>query len=202
MSNKAEPIDEFHKLVEEERYREARGVLETEDIEPEIVEKWLAWLDDLQREERLQMGVESDKAKENPARSLAQIGQMIGGTAAAMLMVLPAWALVMFTFASFHSVVAGLFLLTGLIFGFLGWRRVLNLFIPEHAMLGAALLSAGLFVFVVSSGLPLWFYYDPPVHYLLAAFALVFPYMAYMSWLAGGWMGTKVTGLLTPPEEN
>jgi hypothetical protein len=198
MKSQPEPMDIFHQLVAEERYREARGVLETESVDPQVAEKWLQWLDELQHEDRVLMGVASDKTKQDASRSLRQLGQYTGGVLAGTLMVLPAWALVIFIFDSFNVVLAGLFLFVGLVFSFLGWRRLLTMLIPENAMLASALLSGGLLAFMLTSRLPLWFYYDPPIQYVVAGLAMIVPYMAYLGWLVGGWIGSKVAELFAP----
>ncbi|HEX2620025.1 MAG TPA: hypothetical protein VHL11_07755, partial [Phototrophicaceae bacterium] len=67
-------MQEFHRLVEEQRYREARGILETEDIDPEVAEKWTVWLEELQRAERVMVGVASDKR--NPVQKRQASGEI------------------------------------------------------------------------------------------------------------------------------
>lgn len=195
-------LEAFHQLVAEERYREARGILETEqDIDPEVAEKWQRWLADLHHEERLQAGVAPDLKKRNPDRALEDLGRMVGGTAAVVASAIPLWLLVVnvLTYETASYMKGGFFLLAALILGYVGWQRAARLISPEHHFLVGAALNFGLLIYLLTSGIPGWYYYDPvPFGYLAAAFALVFPACAYAVYWLGEHAGLGIVRLSRP----
>jgi hypothetical protein len=73
-----------------------------------------------------------------------------------------------------------------LIFGYLGWQRAARLISPQHSFGVGAVINFGLLIYLLTSGIPGLYFYDPvPFGYLAAAFALVFPACAYASYWVG-----------------
>lgn len=173
-------------LIAEERYREARGILESEpDIDPRVAEKWLAWLADVQRAERVELGAKSDKAKRQTVRT--ELGPLVGGLVGVMVAAAAAWLLarLVLTHDTSSYWLAAAFVLPALLLGIPGWRWALHLMgVRAYEVIGSV-MPVALTLFLLTSGFPLWFFYDPPLHYLLAAFALVFPSLARGGWSAG-----------------
>lgn len=187
-----EKMEAFHQLIAEERYREARGILETEtDIPPEVAHKWQGWLDQLQHEDRLQAGVTADAKKRDPDHALEQVSRMAGGMLVAIVLALPLWLVVnrVFTLETTSVPVGSAFVLFGLIGGYLGWQRVARLISYEHRFGIGLGISLGLFAYIMSSGIPLWYYYEPPLTHLLAGFLLVLPAVAYPGYRLGEVIG-------------
>lgn len=193
-------LDEFHRLVADGRYREARGILESEsDIPEKVAEKWRLWLDELHHEEWVQAGVISDQKKQDPQGALGELGRMIGG----MLVVIPAvvvlWLFVesVMTYQTASTSGGAVFLLMALVGGTFGWQRA-ALFVSatRQSFIVGAMVTLVLVIYLVTSGFPLWYYYEPPLSYRLAAFALLAPGVAYFSYNLGGWVGQRVMNLL------
>jgi hypothetical protein len=194
-----EKLDEFHRLVADGRYREARGILEVEpDISPQVAEKWLLWLDELHHDEWVQAGVASDLKKRDPQRALGEMGKMIGGTLALIPAGVALWLLVkqVMTFETTSRTGAVFFLLVSLILGYLGWQWVTSVVVPERSFFVGAGITGGLLVYLLTSRFPMWFFYDPPLTYLLAAFALLAPAAGYAAFRVGAGLGLGVTRLL------
>lgn len=192
-------LDEFHRLVANGRYREARGILEAEpDIPPQVAEKWLLWLDELHRDEWTQVGVVSDLKKRDPARARDDMFRMVGGT----LLVVPAgvglWLVVNFvlTFETASTPLGAFFLLASLLLGYVGWQWAALLVAPRHGFLIGAGVTGALLVYLLTSGIPMWYFYEPPHPYLLAAFALLAPAVGYSAWRIGARLGLGVARLL------
>lgn len=197
-------LDEFHRLVTAGRYREARGILETEsDIPPQVAEKWLLWLDELHRDEWVQAGVISDQKKRDPARALGEIGSMIGGTMALLPAGVALWLLVkhVMTFATSSIPNGALFLLVALVLGYMGWQWVAGVIVPQQSFMAGAGVMGLLLVYLLTSGMPMWYFYEPPLTYLLAAFALPAPGVAYVAYRTGAAAGLGMIRLLQRSQE-
>lgn len=195
-------LDLFHALVAEERYREARGILETEDLPPQTVEKWTAWLDELHRDERRLQGVLTDDKKVPKGQSYALLVQVNLSLLASIFIGIRLWGLVefVFTYETATPVYGGFFLLAGVILGFLGWRHLAMWFSPNSGIIIGAFVMMILLGIVLSSGMPSWYYYEPPVHYLIAGFALIFPYPVILCWQGIGWGIRKLMPSATDTE--
>ncbi len=195
-------LDEFHRLVANGDYREARGILESEtDIPPKVAEKWRLWLDELHREEWAQAGVVSDAKKQDPERALGHVGRMIGGMVALIPASVGLWLLVeaLLTYRSASTSGGAVFLLAALVAGTLGWQRAAAIISPtRQSFIAGVAITLALVIYLVTSGFPMWFYYEPPLSYRLAAFALVAPALAYLSYNLGGWLGEHVTRRMLP----
>jgi hypothetical protein len=195
-----QPLDEFHRLVADGRYREARGILEsTPDIAPDVAEKWLLWLDELHREEWRQAGIVSDSKKQNPQRARDDLARMIGGTLAALPVGVLIWLLVgqVLTYQTASVPLGAVFLLAALVGGFFGWKWTIALFISaQHSLTaGAAVTFSGL-VYLLTSGIPLWYAYEPALSYRLVAFALLAPAAGHLSYRGGAWGALRISRLI------
>jgi hypothetical protein len=197
-----DPLELFHALVAQERYREARGILETEDLPPQTVEKWLAWLDALHYEERLLHGVASDKKAAAHPQSLRRLLHVTLTMLVGVVLAVPVWQIVgiVFTYESTSPIHGGIFLFAGMVLGFLGWRDLAGWLSPDNGLLIGAFVMLGLLGITLTSGMPTWFYYEPPVHYLLVGFALLFPYPVVMCSKLIGW-GLERLILHTPSKK-
>jgi hypothetical protein len=187
-----EKLDEFHRLVADGRYREARGILEAEpDIPPQVAEKWLLWLDELHHDEWVQAGVVSDLKKRNPERVRAEMGKMIGGTLAAIPAGVALWLLVIHVMTLETATMPGgaFFLLVALILGYVGWQWAASVVVPQHSFVVGAGIAGLLLVYLLTSGIPMWYFHEPPLTYLLAAFALLAPAVGYTAYRIGAWAG-------------
>lgn len=194
--NKA--MREVYQLIQEERYREAREVLETESIEDEVREKWLRWMADLHREERVMAGVLSDKTKANAEREIQaeeEIGGFIAGTLLTLVAGLLASLLIAIVFTTPSIWFGGWMLVGGVVLGFIGWQRVGHLLNETHGAAIGVVAFMSLMVYVMSSGIPVMYYYEIPVNYVAAMAFLVLPGVAGISWSAGTWLGTRAARL-------
>lgn len=183
-------MQEFHRLVEEERYREARGILETEAIDPAVIEKWSTWLEELQRAERVMVGVASDKRKPLQQQQAsgeigALFGQLIGvGLTTGVLLALITYGL---TTPDFIAQVA--LIVVAVVGGFLGWLRLARQLLPDSQGEVGIFVTFGLLFYLFTSGIPFRYYYEPPTSFIVAALALILPLAATLSWQGGGWLG-------------
>ncbi len=194
-------LDEFHRLVAVGEYRDARGILESEpEIDPQIAEKWLRWLDDLHADEWLQVGVVHDLKKRDPIQSQATLIRHIGGTSGAVIGSIVLWLIVVqvFTFANATTAGGGFFLLVGVIAGFLGWQYGAQFISRRHRLFIGAGIAFGLWLYIISSGIPMWYYNDPPLSYLIAAFLLLAPAVAFLLYKLGAWLGFTIWKVLYP----
>lgn len=192
-------LDEFHRLVTDGRYREARGILESEpDIPPQVAEKWLLWLNELHQDEWAKAGIVSDLKKRDPERALGEIGKMIGGTLALIPAGVALWLLVnhVLTLETASVPNGAFFLLIALVLGYAGWQWTASIIVPHHSFLAGAGISGALLVYLLTSGIPMWYFYEPPQTYLLAAFALLAPAVGYAAYHVGAWAGLGVTRLV------
>ena len=87
-------------------------------------------------------------------------------------------------------------LLAALIAGYWGWQRAAAWISLRHSVLVGAGITLGLLILLVSTGFPTWRFYDPPLIYRLAAFALIAPAAAYISYGLGAWLGKHVARLI------
>ena len=188
-------LDEFHRLVAAEQYRDARGILESEpDVDPDVADKWLNWLDELHTAERIQVGIDADAKKRDPTRAKHLLAQHIGGTVAAVLGSVILWFVVVVVLTHDTSSIAGggIFLLVGLTGGFVGWQYGARFISPRHHLVIGGVISFGLLLYLLSSGIPMWYFYDPPLHYLIAGFLLLAPATAYLAYRLGSGVGSFV----------
>lgn len=184
-----------HELIREERYREARGILESEpDIDPRTAQKWLKWLDELHHEERLQAGVLSDKHKKNADHKFREAVRLTFGMIGVILVSFPVWQLVRYVFTyETASVVNGIvFFLAALVLGFIGWQKTAHIITPQRSIWVGGAVWLLLMIYVISSGIPFLYYYEPAITYLLAGFALIFPALAFACWHTGGKLGLLI----------
>jgi hypothetical protein len=191
-------MEAFHQLIAEARYREARGILETEtDIPPDVAHKWQHWLDELHQEERLQAGVLADQKKRNPDRAQEQVSQLTGGMLTAMVAAVLLWLVVsrILTLETTSVPAGSAFLLFGLVGGYLGWQHMGRLISHHHGFALGVVISLGLFAYLMTSGIPLWYYYEPPLGHLLAGFLLVLPAVAYPAYRLGEYVGLGLVRL-------
>jgi hypothetical protein len=194
-----EKLDEFHRLVADGRYREARGILETEpDIPPQVAEKWLLWLNELHHDEWVKAGIVSDLKKRDPERALGEIGKMIGGTLALIPAGVALWLLVnhVLTLETASVAKGAFFLLLSLLLGYAGWQWAASAVVPKHSFVVGAGVSGLLLVYVLTSGIPMWYFHEPPQTYLLAAFALLAPAVSYAAYRVGAWVGLGFARLI------
>src|SRR5688572_9197479 len=68
MANK--DLGNLHRAIQEQRYRDAREIIETGDLTPEVAQKWQQWLIELHHEEWSQAGVRNRKARRRTNHSL------------------------------------------------------------------------------------------------------------------------------------
>lgn len=196
-----EKLDEFHRLVAEGKYRAARGVLETEtDISPAVAQKWLTWLEALHHDEWIQAGATPDLKKRDPDRARRELGKMIGGTIAVIIAAVLLWLIVnrVMTYETAHVPTGAVFLLLALISGYLGWQRAGVWIAPQHSFIAGGIVAAALLIYLLTSGFPMWYFYEPPLTYRLAAFLLVAPGAGLIVYRAGAWLGLRVVRLLHP----
>jgi hypothetical protein len=197
MANKQ--MQYFHELVAQERYREARGILETEDIAPDIAEKWMAWLDHLHTEERVQVGVLSDKARYDRQQSTIATAKVVGSAIAFVftLIVIP---LLFYVFMTDSVGVGRVFpVLAGILFGYLGWYRFLFHFTSNHR---AELTGVIVFVLLAVSGIPFIGYLGESLTTWTAAVALQLPFWSYITSSIGEFMGERVVRLFMPSDDH
>lgn len=191
MSNK--PLKQFHKLVREERYREARGILETaEDIDERTAEKWTTWLHELHADEWQQVGETNDKAKlvRNPHKARIDLTMMFGALMGVGLTISLLLALIFVIMSTPNVYLLSLLMLCTIVVGAYGWYRAATTFSDNHGTLIGGFIGTSLTALLLSSGMPIVYYPDgPPVHYLLSAFLLLLPVSGYLSWHAGEQFG-------------
>jgi hypothetical protein len=205
-----EKMDYVQELIKAQRYREARGILETDpDINQRTAQKWLIWLDQLHREERVQAGVETDKHKTDPTHAFDELWRVSGGTLMVVLALPLLWLIInqILTFASASFLGGALFLIFGLAGGYLGWQWAARFIWPSRSFIIGMGIMLFLFFMVLSSGIPARYFYEPPLRYLFAACALVLPAVAYGAYWSGSQVGLlaarlyrRLTGFETPPE--
>lgn len=189
-----EKMEVVHKLIREGRYREARGIMETEDIDPDVVEKWTQWLDELQKEERLQAGILSEKKSE----PLTAFNESSGLVISAVLLVLGGlllWQAIYIVFTSpsgtFHTFGGMIAIVSGAI----GWQWLARAIFPENG----TVIGAGVAFFLTAGALAggLFVYYDdPPTTYILMTFVLIFPAISYVCWHVGHYIGRIIGYIL------
>ena len=201
MANKQ--MQYFHELVAQERYREARGVLETEDIDPQVAEKWLAWLDHLHTEERVQVGVLSDKARYDRQQSTIASAQVVGAAVAIVLtlvVMLPLFYKLMTT----GTVQGMVFLfLGGIMLGTLGWHRFLRQFAPNHRFELTGVIVFILTMLMMSGGVPFSYYPDgPPAESWLSTVLLQLPFWGYITASIGETVGARIVRFFLPTLED
>lgn len=186
-------MQEFHRLVEEQRYREARGILETENLDQEVIEKWSVWLEELQRAERVMMGVASDKRKPVKQRQDAgEIGAIFGQFTAVCLTTTILAALITYALTTPDFIAQIILVISVVIAGFLGWIRLARQLLPDsHGEMGI-FVAFGLLFYLLTSGIPFRYYFQPPTAFIVTALALVFPLAATLSWQVGGWLGKNM----------
>lgn len=197
MSDKA--MREVYQLIEEERYREAREILETEDVDAEVRDKWLRWMHDLHHEERVMAGVRSDKAKANSQRvhqSQEELGGFVGGTLMAATASIMTVLLISAVFTTPSIVLAAWTLAVGVVIGLVGWLRLGNLIHAVHGNMIAVFVFMFLMIYILSSGLPMMHYYQVPVNYVAAMSLLLLPGVGGISWDAGTWLGIRAAHIL------
>lgn len=187
-------LDLFHALVAEERYREARGILETEDLPPQTIEKWTTWLDALHHEERLLHGVATDKKKVPRYQTQTLYLHIILASVASAAISVPVWKIVqfVFTYETASLLYGGIFMLAAVILGFLGWRYLGAWVNPKNGTFIGAFIMLILMGITLTSGMPAWYHYEPPFRYLLVGFALVYPGLAILCWEGVGWVLRQV----------
>ena len=197
-------METFHRLVAEEQYRDAQGILESEaEIPPQVAEKWLKWLDALYHEQRLQVGVAADQKKADPQRVLRQLIETTSGTAAVVGGSVLLWIIVVTVFSlQTASIAAGAaFIALSLPLGYLGWQYAARWLWPHADHWLGALIQFSLLIFLLTSGIPLYYYNSPPLKYLLAAFALLAPTTAYVSYRLGAGLAALLQRLFMRPDE-
>ena len=185
-------LDLFHELVAAQRYREARGILETEgDIPPDVAQKWLDWLDALHYEERLKAGVGLDAKKQDPDRAAAQMARGTGGIIFIIIAALLLWLIIIdvFTYETTSEFKGFMFLAVSFGVGYMGWEWVGHLFDENHKAAIGGIAAAIFIIYLLTSGFPMWYYYEPPLKYLLAAFALMLPGTAFVAFRVGELVG-------------
>lgn len=203
-------MDYVQELIRAERYREARGILESDpDIDRRAAEKWLRWLDELHRDERSQAGVVTDAKKQNPARAFDDLWQVAGGTALVVAALPLLWLAVNRVLTYETSTVPGgaVFLIFGLVGGYFGWQWAAKFIWPSRSFIVGAGIMLFLFFMVLSTGIPTFYFYNPPLRFLLAAAALVLPAVAYGAYRVGSQAGLlaarlyrQLTGFDTPTD--
>lgn len=197
MSDRA--MREVYQLIEEERYREAREILETEKIDPAVREKWLTWLHELHREDRVQAGVMSDKAKANRLRAEAAFAEVWGFVVATALVIVIGFAVALyaaFALTNPSPLFSGLLLAAGLVFGHIGWQHIANTISTDHGMLISSIVVVMLTVYLLTSGVPFFYYYEVPLNHTLTAFALIFPGAGTLAWQPGYKIGAVIARLI------
>ncbi len=173
-----EKMKMVHQLIEDRNYLEARGILESEpDIDPRSAEKWLTWLEEVQREERRLAGVGVDKKKQNPDRAFDQVLHISLGAVFMLVASVPTWLVIkqIMTYETSSIPTSGFFMLFALILGLYGWLKLGELISATRPVMIGGGVVTGLMLALIVSGMPFWYYYEPPLIFLLAAFALVFP---------------------------
>ncbi|MBC8171881.1 MAG: hypothetical protein H7X77_09415, partial [Anaerolineae bacterium] len=154
---------------------------------------WSIWLEELQRAERVMVGVASDKRKPIQQQQAsgeigALFGQLIGvGLTTVVLLFCITYVLTTPDFVAAVSLIA-----VAVIGGFLGWIRLARQLLPDSQGEVGIFVTFGLLFYLITSGIPFRYYTDPPTPYLLAALALIFPLAAIVSWQGGGWVGKNL----------
>ncbi|MEQ8677688.1 MAG: hypothetical protein RLP44_04240 [Aggregatilineales bacterium] len=196
-------MQQFHQLIGEERYREARGILETEDLDPRLVEKWRAWLDDLHKEEWQQVAVQNDKLKVSDTRKAqTEMAQMVGGATGALLAGILSVGAVYGVMTTPNMMLMSVFLMIALIIGVTGWLRFGRFLTPDHGTELGAGASVILVLYLLMSGIPFLYYPDgPPLLHWLAGTVLILPMIGYGGWLVGMKIGATIMTVINPPHE-
>lgn len=195
-------MQKFHELISEERYREARGILETEDLDPRLVEKWKAWLDDLHKEEWQQVALQNDKLKVSDAhKARTEMAEMIGGMVGATMGTLAVIAAVYGVMSTPSTALMSIFLLFALILGVTGWLRFGRFLTENHGSEIGAGMAAVLILYLMMSGIPFFYYPEgPPLTHWIAGTLLMLPMVGYASWRAGALSGQSIIHFLNPQE--
>lgn len=196
-------MQQFHELVAEERYREARGILETEDLDPRLVEKWRAWLDDLHKEEWQQVAVQNDKLKVSDARKAqTEMAEMLGGMGGALLGGLGSVGAVYGVMSTPNMALMSVFLMFALIFGVRGWLGFGRFLSNNHGTEIGVGAFAILTLYLLMSGIPFLYYpAGPPLTHWLAGTILILPMVGYGAWWAGTRVGKSAYNALHPADE-
>ena len=180
----------MHQLIEEQRYREAREVLETEpDIAPEVAEKWLNWLQELHLDERREAGILMESKKLPAVQAEPPIGTALA-TVNVSILALFSWLIGSQIIQTPNMAAQSFFLLVALLIGIFGWQHAANKITSEHKL--EAGIGIALFLFfslVFGSRMPFVYYDDPPVRYVIAAFLLIYPALAWGGWHLGMRLG-------------
>lgn len=201
MANKDLP--KLNIAIQEKRYRDAREIIETGDLDAKTAAKWRQWLAELHHEERENVGISTDKEKPKikPVETVRLSEWEIAGRlfltviAAAMLYQAADFA----AFAAVYS--RSCFAVFWLwIFGAWGWGRFLTIVNEKYGrILGVAVTLAIPFLII---GL-----YDPPgsynqvsfAQYRVAIFLISLPGVGALIWNYGGTLSRKVLDFFEPP---
>ncbi len=187
MANK---LKEMHQLIAEERYREAREILETEsDIDPAVAQKWLTWLEDLHRQERREAGLQIESKKQPQVQAEPPIGNVLATVNVTVLTVL-SLILSVQVLQTPNMAVQSAFLFFALLAGIFGWQKVTAKFLNEHHQeTGVGIALFIFFSLVFGAKLPFQYFYDVPLRYVVAAFLLIYPILAWGGWHLGMGLG-------------
>ena len=186
----ADKLKQMHQLIAEERYREAREILETErEIDPAVAQKWLNWLEDLHLQERRDAGVQMESKKLPAVQADPPIGYALATINVTALTII-SLLLSIYVLETPRMEVQSGFLFFALIAGVFGWPKVTAKFLKEHYL--EAGIGIALFIFftlVFGARLPFWYFYDAPIRYVVAAFLLIYPALAWGGWHVGMHLG-------------
>ena len=182
------PLKKFYQLIEDEQYRDALGVLETEDIPPSVAEKWHQWLNDLHKEDRLIAGVASDKEVQDYNRlyyeQMKAIGSVIGLSLFSLL-----FPILMVVLLS--TSVAPFIILFAIFTSYYGLRWTIALFFHQNINEYTFIALGGLGIITMTI-IPIYNYYEQSTYALLLALLWFLPFSAHIGWHLGERIGLKI----------
>lgn len=189
----ADKLKIMHQLIAEERYREAREILETEpDISPDVADKWLKWLEELHLDERRAAGVEALTKKAPQVQQETPLSTGIATTLVVVLAII-AWMAAHHAIATQSMAYKSMFMFIGLVLGVYGWNRTAAKFTPSHHFEAGAAIGLSLFILLISGARVIFVYFpDPPFRFVVLGFLLIYPALAVWGWSLGTWIGTQI----------
>lgn len=143
-------------------------------------------------------GVMSDKAKANSQREFQaeeELAGFIGGTLLTLAAGLLAVFVIALAFTTPSVWFSGWMLIGGIVLGLIGWQRMGHLINETHGAIIGIMVFMFLIIYVLSSGIPIMYYYEVPVNYVTAMALLVLPGVGGISWNAGTWLGIRAARL-------
>ena len=186
------PLQKFYQLIEDEQYRDALGILETEDIPLSVAEKWHQWLHDLHKEDRLIAGVVSDKDVQEHNRlyyeQMKAIGSIVG-----LSLFSPFFIILMIILL--NTSLASLIILFAVFASYYGVRWTIALFFHQNINEYTFMMLGGLGI-VTLMIMPINIYYEQSInshsYAILLALLWFLPFSAHIGWHLGENIGLNI----------